>query len=129
MLSETDVINMVSRGISTANILKGIHLSMAGRFTRLVRSLASSGVLTVTGGLAADEGLLQAIREELAKAGVNIEMISQGASQINIGILVRDEDAEQTVKLLHDKFFPRSSSSARKPKRAVKKKSRKAGKA
>ena len=30
VLAETDVINMVSRGISASNILKGIHLSMAG---------------------------------------------------------------------------------------------------
>ena len=32
VLAETDVINMVSRGIRTRDILKGIHLSMAGRF-------------------------------------------------------------------------------------------------
>ena len=30
VLAETDVINMVSRGITTPDILKGIHLSMAG---------------------------------------------------------------------------------------------------
>jgi benzoyl-CoA reductase subunit D len=32
VLAETDVINMVSRGIKIANILKGIHQSMAGRY-------------------------------------------------------------------------------------------------
>ncbi len=74
VLSETDVINMVSRGIATADILKGIHLSMAGRFARLVRALADSGVLTFTGGLSADVGLVAATREELAKAGVTIEV-------------------------------------------------------
>ena len=31
VLAETDVINMVSRGIARNDILKGIHLSMAGR--------------------------------------------------------------------------------------------------
>ena len=35
VLAETDVINMVSRGISTSNILKGIHQSMAGRYLKL----------------------------------------------------------------------------------------------
>jgi benzoyl-CoA reductase subunit D len=72
VLSETDVINMVSRGIATSDILKGIHLSMAGRFARLVRALAEDGVLTFTGGLSADVGLVQATREELEKAGVTI---------------------------------------------------------
>ena len=35
VLAETDVINMVSRGLSTGDILRGIHLSIAGRLVRL----------------------------------------------------------------------------------------------
>ena len=68
VLAETDVINMVSRGISAPNILKGIHVSMAGRLARLLKSIgAKEGLVLVTGGSAQDEGLIQAIREELEK--------------------------------------------------------------
>ena len=63
VLAETDVINMVSRGISTSNIVKGIHQSMAGRYVRLINAIGSPGVVLVTGGLAADVGLLAAMRE------------------------------------------------------------------
>jgi benzoyl-CoA reductase subunit D len=80
VLAETDVINMVSRGISTSDILKGIHLSMAGRFARLVASLSKEGVLGVTGGLASDIGLLEALRSELKKAGANVEVRSHELS-------------------------------------------------
>jgi len=80
VLSETDVINMVSRGIATADILKGIHVSMAGRFARLVRALSDDGVLTFTGGLSADVGLVQATREGLDKVGVTIEVRSDPKS-------------------------------------------------
>ncbi len=80
VLSETDVINMVSRGIATADILKGIHLSMAGRFARLIRSLSDVGKLTFTGGLSADVGLVAATREELDKEGVEIEVRSHPQS-------------------------------------------------
>lgn len=59
VLAETDVINMVSRGISTAEILKGIHHSIAGRLVRLVRSVGAEDVVLVTGGLAGDAGLLE----------------------------------------------------------------------
>ena len=61
VLAETDVINMVSRGISTAEILKGIHHSIAGRLTRLVRSVGADGTVLVTGGLAHDAGLLERV--------------------------------------------------------------------
>jgi benzoyl-CoA reductase subunit D len=67
VLAETDVINMVSRGISTPNILRGIHESMAGRFARLLRSLDVEGVVFVSGGLASDVGLLAALRDLLAE--------------------------------------------------------------
>jgi benzoyl-CoA reductase subunit D len=67
VLAETDVINMVSRGIATADILKGIHESMAGRCLRLLASAGSPPVVLVTGGLAADTGLVAVLREGAAR--------------------------------------------------------------
>ena len=63
VLAETDVINMVSRGITTADILKGIHQSIAGRLILLLRSIGAEGAVTLTGGLAKDEGMVAALRE------------------------------------------------------------------
>jgi benzoyl-CoA reductase subunit D len=67
VLAETDVINMVSRGISTSNILRGIHESMAERFARLLRSLTADGVVFVSGGLASDTGLIAALDDALSR--------------------------------------------------------------
>ena len=64
VLAETDVINMVSRGIPVANILKGIHQSMAGRYYRLIAGAGAKGNVLVTGGPAADLGLVAALQEE-----------------------------------------------------------------
>src|SRR5574338_1081805 len=67
VLAETDVINMVSRGISTPNILKGIHLSMAARLSKLLKSIgAVNGVVMLTGGLALDKGLVAALEEDIS---------------------------------------------------------------
>jgi benzoyl-CoA reductase subunit D len=67
VLAETDVINMVSRGITAPNILKGIHLSMAARLSKLLKSIgAVRGVVMVTGGLALDKGLVAALEEDVA---------------------------------------------------------------
>jgi benzoyl-CoA reductase subunit D len=76
VLAETDVINMVSRGITTSNILKGIHLSMANRLTKLLKSIgANDGVIMMTGGLALDDGLLGAMEEEMGKQKkISVEM-------------------------------------------------------
>ncbi len=63
VLAETDVINMVSREISTANILKGIHLSMAKRLVNLLRMTKAKGEVLVTGGLAKNVGFVAAMQE------------------------------------------------------------------
>ncbi len=67
VLAETDVINMVSRGVATPDILRGIHQSMAGRFARLLQSIGAAEVVFVSGGLAADEGLHGALAEALRR--------------------------------------------------------------
>ena len=73
VLAETDVINMVSRGIATPDILKGIHLSMASRIVKLLKVTGvKSGVALLTGGLALDGGLLEAIQEEMGNEKLGV---------------------------------------------------------
>jgi benzoyl-CoA reductase subunit D len=74
VLAETDVINMVSRGIATPDILKGIHLSMASRIVKLLKVTGvKDGVALLTGGLALDSGLLAAIQEEMVAEKVGVQ--------------------------------------------------------
>ena len=74
VLAETDVINMVSRGIPAPDIIKGIHQSMAGRYLKLLTSLSVEGPALVTGGLASDVGLMSALREAATAADGKIEL-------------------------------------------------------
>lgn len=69
VLAETDVINMVSRGISTPNIIKGIHLSIAGRIIKLLSSLKGESPIIITGGMSLNKGMIQAIEEQLEETG------------------------------------------------------------
>jgi benzoyl-CoA reductase subunit D len=81
VLAETDVINMVSRGIATPDILKGIHLSMASRIVKLLKVTGvKDGVALLTGGLALDSGLLAAIQEEMLNEKVSISARSHADS-------------------------------------------------
>ena len=82
VLAETDVINMVSRGITIPNILRGIHQSMAGRYLKLVTSAGIEGVVLITGGLAADDGLLHALAEAAAAQKASIEIRSHPQSML-----------------------------------------------
>ncbi len=74
VLAETDVINMVSRGITTPNIIKGIHLSIAGRIVALLSSLKADSPIALTGGLALNAGLVQALEERLVETNKGFDL-------------------------------------------------------
>ncbi|MEI6576276.1 MAG: benzoyl-CoA reductase subunit D [Bacteroidota bacterium] len=72
VLAETDVINMVSRGISTPDIIKGIHLSIANKIIRLLTSLKAVSPVVLTGGMAMNEGMIQAVQELIDEAKLGL---------------------------------------------------------
>lgn len=75
VLAETDVINMVSRNITTPNILKGIHISMADRLIKLLKSAkVREGVVLTTGGLALDRGFMAALNELAAEQDMDVDI-------------------------------------------------------
>jgi len=55
-------------------------------------------------------GIAASVFNIIANAGVNIRMISQGASEINISFVVQESDVPQAVRHLHAHFFPAKSS-------------------
>jgi aspartate kinase len=50
-------------------------------------------------------GVAARVFSVLASAGINVHMISQGASEINIGFVIEERDVPEAVKQLHSYFF------------------------
>jgi len=77
VLAETDVINLVSKGLSTANIVKGINLSIASRAIKLLGALKAESPIALVGGMGMNVGMIQAIEELSKEKGKkDIEFIS-----------------------------------------------------
>ncbi len=76
VLAETDVINLVSRGVSAANILRGIHESMADRYLRLLKAANADGMVAVTGGLSRDVGLVAALNHGAEEQKMNLSIVA-----------------------------------------------------
>ncbi len=76
VLAETDVINMVSRGVSTPDIIKGIHQSIAQRLIKLLSALKAESPLVLTGGLSRDEGIVAVIRTKVKEDGLGLDVLT-----------------------------------------------------
>ncbi len=56
-------------------------------------------------------GIAASVFNTVAESSVNIRMISQGASEINISFVVQESDVPKAVRHLHDHFFPAKQNS------------------
>lgn len=66
----------------------------------------NKAIICVVGdGMKIEPGIGGRIFSALGKETINVEMISQGASQINITFIVDGKDAEKSVNILHNEFF------------------------
>jgi aspartate kinase len=58
-------------------------------------------------------GIAASVFNTVAEAGVNIRMISQGASEINISFVIKESDVPRAVRHLHNRFFPSHGASVK----------------
>jgi len=73
---ESEILNQLSNGGSREDILAGVHRSIAGRSSSLLRRVGLEDELTFTGGVARNPGMVQAIHERLGME-VNVNEDSQ----------------------------------------------------
>lgn len=66
----------------------------------------NKAIICVVGeGMKHTPGIAARTFKVLGDNKINIEMITQGASEINISFVVKNEDAENAMKLLHREYF------------------------
>jgi len=62
-------------------------------------------IVTLVGsGMAGTKGIAAKVFSTVAKAGVNVIMVAQGSSEVNIAFMVKAKDVKKTVKALHERF-------------------------
>ncbi len=110
-------IMMISQGSSEANIsliVDDEHLKAAlvalndvmekGYIQDVTHDRDVVAVAVVGVGMAGTPGISGRIFTALGNAGINLMMISQGSSEVNISFVVKQGDGPRAVRVLHDEF-------------------------
>lgn len=100
--------------IATSEVSVSLTVNSKDDLTGLVKDLEQASEVTVRTGKAIvtiicdaahSSAILASGFAALADEGINVQMISQGASKVNISMIVNDDEAERTVQILHDAYF------------------------
>jgi aspartate kinase len=75
----------------------------------LVKLVRKRSIISLIGNVQRSSLILEKAFGVFNAAGVNVQMISQGASKVNISLVVDDEEAVDCVRSLHRVFFEEES--------------------
>ncbi len=92
--------NLLERAIST------LEIALLGRdFIREIMSEDDVCVVAVLGaGMKGMPGVASRIFSAVAQKGINVFMIAQGSSELNVSFVVKEKDGEETVRAIHKEF-------------------------
>ena len=70
-----------------------------------VHTRTGKAIVTIICDASHSSAILATGFDALSDEGVNVQMISQGASKVNISMIVDDDEADRTVQILHEAYF------------------------
>ncbi|MCR5495584.1 MAG: aspartate kinase [Treponema sp.] len=62
-------------------------------------------IITIICDVLHSSDILSSGFEALSEEGINVQMISQGASKVNISFIVNDDEADKAITILHKAYF------------------------
>ncbi len=98
-------ISMVVRKNDLDKATTTLELNLLGKVIKQVNVNDDVAVIAVVGsGMRGIKGVAAKVFGAVAKHGINVIMIAQGSSELNLAFVVNDSDCAQAVKALHDEF-------------------------
>jgi aspartate kinase len=101
--------------VATSEVGVSLTIDDDSQLNELTRSLSEFSDVMVHGEMAVlcvvgenmkhTKGIAGRVFQTLGKAGVNIELISHGGSEINLTFVIREVEIENAVRSLHSEFF------------------------
>lgn len=118
-LAEENInILMISQASSEANIsfviakedlkkaLKVLNKEFKNNYIKQIDYLKDIAIIAVVGaGMIGTKGVAARVFKAVADAGVNIIMIAQGSSEVNISFVILEKDAKKAAEALHREFI------------------------
>ena len=92
--------NLLERAVNT------LEIALLGRdFIREVMTEDDVCVVAVLGaGMKGMPGVASRIFSAVAKQGINVRMIAQGSSELNVSFIVKEKNGAGTVRAIHNEF-------------------------
>lgn len=98
-------ISMVVRKNDLDKAVNSLELNLLGKVIKTVNVTDNVAIIAVVGsGMRGIKGVASRIFGAVARHGINVIMIAQGSSELNLAFVVDDKDCEEAVRAIHEEF-------------------------
>ena len=98
-------ISMIVRRSQLQKAVNCLEDNLLGGFVKEVEAEDDVNVVAIVGeGMKGTPGVASKVFGAVARRGINIRMIAQGSSELNISFVVKEEDGVEAVKAIHEEY-------------------------
>lgn len=108
MISQSPSESSISIVVKKNDLDKAVNtleMSLLGKMIKKIDVTADVAIIALIGsGMRGTVGVASKVFGAAARKGVNVVMIAQGSSELNLAFVVKDRDCEVIVRALHEEF-------------------------
>ncbi len=98
-------ISIIVKKIDLDKAVNALEMNLLGKIIKKVDVTVDVAIIALIGsGMRGIVGVASKVFAAVAKKGVNVVMIAQGSSELNLAFVVKDADCNTAVQALHDEF-------------------------
>ena len=108
MISQNPSESSISVVVKNSDLDKSVHaleMNLLGKIIKKLEITTDVAIVALIGsGMRGTIGVASKVFGAVAKKKVNVVMITQGSSELNLAFVVKDSDSKSVVQALHDEF-------------------------
>jgi len=108
MISQSPSESSISIVVKKADLDKAVsalEMNLLGKLIKKLEVTTNVTIIALIGsGMRGTVGVASRVFNAVAKKRVNVVMIAQGSSELNIAFVVKDASCNSVVQVLHDEF-------------------------
>jgi aspartate kinase len=98
-------ISIVVKNTDLDKAVNALEINLLGKIIKKLDVTTDVAIIALIGsGMRGTVGVASRVFGAVARKKINVVMITQGSSELNIAFVVKDSDCKSAVKVLHDEF-------------------------
>jgi len=98
-------ISIIVKEPDLAKAVNALEMNLLGKMVKKIEATPNASIIAVIGsGMKGTVGIAAKVFSAAQKRNVNVMMIAQGSSELNLAFVVKDSDCKSVIQSLHEEF-------------------------